>query len=284
MAEARRNKKDLREMHQLIAELVSLVGSADTIRKLIPYGDDAIAALRTYLLKGTPGSVYQPRQQAVFALAELGARDVLFEYLRAKRKIEDPVIRGAEEWVESSAARELARWIDETTFQFLLKLASKKFLTGGLEALGEFERPEAIPIFLRALEDDFYRPAAEKALSRVLDMAQLFLIHAATVPTLQEGYEPPSSVRRRQAALKLLAETNLSPEHWLVLQPLLADEHHEIIVAIGVIASLIAPEEDRETAKRQIVFAYARSDWETAMELEAAFRRLNRKDKKGELE
>jgi hypothetical protein len=72
----------------------------------------------------------------------------------------------------------------------------------------------------------------------------------------------------------------LSPEYWLPLQPLLADEHHEIIAAIGVIAAMIAPEEDRATARRQIIFAYSRSDWGTAMELEAAYKRLNWKDKK----
>jgi hypothetical protein len=52
---------------------------------------------------------------------------------------------------------------DEDTYRFLLKLSERRLLNGLIDALAEFKNPEAIPYFERALEDDFYRAAAEKA-------------------------------------------------------------------------------------------------------------------------
>ena len=275
MIEARRNKKDLERMQRLIVELVSLVGSEETMSQLVPYGDRAVKALKEYLLKGEPGSVYQPRQQAVFALAALGARDVIMEYLRTPQEIPDPVVRFAEEAVQSSAARELVRWKDEETFRFLMEFAIKKRRTGAIEALSEFQRPESAPVFIAAIEDDYYRPAGEEGLRKLGDAAKPYLIHAALTPSIDKGDELPWSVRRRQTALSLLADTHITKEDWQILRVILSDKHSEIVSGIGTLAAQVAPKKDRACAARQIISVYPAADYQrTIMELEMCLMRL----------
>jgi hypothetical protein len=275
MIEARRNKKDSERIHRLIVKLVSLVGSEETTSQLVPYGDRAVKALKEYLLKGKPGSVYQPRQRAVFALAALGARDVLIEYLRMPQEIADPVVRFAEEAVQSSAARELVRWKDEETFRFLMEFSIKKRLTGALEALSEFQRPESAPVFIAAIEDDYYRPAGEKGLRKLGDAAKPYLIRAALTPSIDEGDELLRSVQRRQTALSLLVDTHITKEDWQILRVILSDKHPEIVAGIGTLSAQVAPKKDRERAARQIISVYPAADyWWTIMELETCLMRL----------
>src|SRR5579885_3446288 len=98
------------------------------------------------------------------------------------RLIADPVARFGEEAVESAAARELAAWRTESVFRLLLDLAHERFRVGLIEALGEFRRTEAIPVFDRALEDDYYRSAAEQALRRLGPAARPALVLSAVTP------------------------------------------------------------------------------------------------------
>lgn len=107
---------------------------------LIGCGARAISPLRSFLLGGTPRSIYQPRQLAVETLAELGAKDVLIEYLSAPAIIDDAVVRHGEDAVRSTAARELARWQTEDVFQVLRQISLNQLLPGIVEALGGFER------------------------------------------------------------------------------------------------------------------------------------------------
>ena len=79
---------------------------------LVGCGARAIPPLRSFLLRGAPQSLYQPRQLAVETLAELGAKDVLIEYLRAPAMIDDAVVRHGEDAVRSTAARELGEMAD----------------------------------------------------------------------------------------------------------------------------------------------------------------------------
>ena len=46
-------------------------------------------------------------------MAELGARDVLLEYLAMEEDITDPIVRQAEDVVKNTAARALAAWCSE---------------------------------------------------------------------------------------------------------------------------------------------------------------------------
>ena len=262
-------------MYRLIAEMVSLVGSEETLAELIPYGDKAIVALREYLLKGKPHSVYQSRQQAVLALAALGAREVLLEYLSTPREINNADVLAAEQLVESSAARELVRWKDPATFKFLMQYAKQNRRTGALEALAEFRKKEAAPLFIAALEDDYYRPAGEQGLRKLGSAAKPRLLRAALTPSLDEGDEPLWSLRRRQAALSILADIRLTDKNWQALRPLLTDEHPEIAAGLGTLAATVAPKKDRARAAEQIVAAYRRTDyWRTFMELDEALTRL----------
>jgi len=128
-----------------IEELNSLKEGAAAATRLIACGRSAIEPLRQSLLEGKPSVVYHSRRWAVEALAALGARDVLLEYLTQKKDIADPAIRLGEEAVKSAAARELMRWRSEEVFRLLLGLAQERCLPGVLGALGEFKRPEAVP-------------------------------------------------------------------------------------------------------------------------------------------
>ena len=60
---------------------------------LIGCGARAIPPLRSFLLQGRPRGIYQPRQLAVETLGQLGAKDVLLEYLNKPLAIKDPVVR-----------------------------------------------------------------------------------------------------------------------------------------------------------------------------------------------
>lgn len=235
-----------------------------------------VKALRDRLLNGAPDSFCQIRQQVVFALAKLGARSVLLEYLRKPLEIADPVVRAAEEAVQGSAARELLRWKDNRTFSFLMEFTQKYRRTGALEALSEFERIETIPIFIATLEDDFYRPAAEKGLRRLGNAAKPHLIRSALTPVLKDGYEPPWSVRRRRSALSILADANISHKDWNAIRALLRDLHPEIVAGISALAATFAPIKDRSYATRRIIATYsiAAGDLRTVIDFEECLLKL----------
>ena len=98
------------EIRSFVRDLESLPSGELTVSLLVGCGERAVPALREFLLYGEPRGVFQPRQRAVEALGELGAKDVLIEYLSEKREISNAVVRFGEEAVASTAARELARW------------------------------------------------------------------------------------------------------------------------------------------------------------------------------
>src|SRR6266571_4979037 len=139
------------EIWALIAELQALRHGERTVAKLVACGRRAIGPLQTLLFYGKPSSIYQPRQLAVEALADLGAQDVLMAYLRLPKDIPDAVVRFGEEAVESTAARLLATWRTDDVFTFLLTLARERTRVGLIEALGAFGRPEALPFLAKAL-------------------------------------------------------------------------------------------------------------------------------------
>ena len=82
---------------------------------------------------------------AVDALALLGARDVLIEYLQTPTQGVDAQLQFAEDAVKNTAGRRLSAWRDNETFEFLLEFSKKRNLPGVIETIAQFERPEAIP-------------------------------------------------------------------------------------------------------------------------------------------
>jgi hypothetical protein len=84
-------------------------------------GERAIRPLRDILLYREIDGISIPRPQVVWALAELGARDVLLEYLAMEEDIADPIVREAEDAVKNTAARALAEWGNEDVVSALLR-------------------------------------------------------------------------------------------------------------------------------------------------------------------
>jgi len=128
------------EIRRLVESLNSLQDGELAVDALIGCGQTAIPPLREFLLHGRPSVIYQPRQRAVRALAELGAKEVLVEYLRQRKLIADAALRFGEEAVENTAARALAAWKTDDVLQVLLRVARARKLPGVIEALGQFGR------------------------------------------------------------------------------------------------------------------------------------------------
>jgi hypothetical protein len=249
------------EISHYIEQLSSLKEGARAVGKLIPCGQPAIEPLRQFLLEGKPSAIFQPRQWAVEALAGLQAKDVLLVYLKQKKDISDPDVQLGEEAVESTAARQLSKWPSEEVYQVLLETAQERCLPGALEALGEFRRVEGIPFLVKALEDDFCRPAAEDALRKIGASTRLELIHAVLTPRPDKEVETPSSLRRRGSSARLLAEIGISADQWLKVRQLLNETDPAILVAVSRLASKIAGAKDRASAARQLIEALETADW-----------------------
>jgi hypothetical protein len=110
-----------KQLRKLVASLNSLHEGGQAIPLLMISGDRAIRPLRDILLCGEVGGLSIPRPQVVWALAELGARDVLLEYLAMERDIADPLTWQAEAIVEQTAARALTAWCSEDVSNAVLK-------------------------------------------------------------------------------------------------------------------------------------------------------------------
>jgi len=249
------------EIQQLVDGLNSLLEGRLSAELLVGCGAQAIPPLRRFLLHGRPSGLYQPRRWAVQALAQLGARQVLIEYLLAERTIADPIPRQGEGAVENEAARALSRWQDEETLQTLLKVAQSRALPGVIEALAAFRRPEVVPHLVAALEDDFSRPTAEEALRQRPEEARPALLQAAFARRTVAGAETPSGLRARRSALRLLAEIGVPSGDWPRLRRLLDESDPEIAVLACRLALQTAGGGERELAVRRLLHELDRLDW-----------------------
>jgi hypothetical protein len=271
--EATQHEWSEEEIRALVRDLESLQAGRMAAAALVGCGPRAIPHLREFLLEGRPRGIFQPRQLAAETLAELGAREVLIEYLRAAGEISDPVVRHAEYAVESTAARELARWPTEETFQALKEVASRRLLPGLVEALGTFRRPEMAHYFLNALGDDVCRAAAEEALTQLREFVRGELIEATTQPLPSAEEEVPSSKIRRRAALRILARLKLPVEDWERLKCLLADPDPEIALRAAEIALAIAGPADRGAAVERLLGVLSQGDGYLQLEAKSCLRR-----------
>lgn len=105
-----------------------------------------------------------------------------------------------------------------------------------ITVLGEARRVEAIPYFIRALENDACRPAAEEALFKLGSHARAALMETALARSPSDREESPSSMRRRGSALVLLSKMLLPRHCWRMLRPCLEDGDAGIITAAARIA------------------------------------------------
>jgi len=249
-----------RNIEELIAALDNLREGERAVVALIACGPRAVAGLRRFLIGGRPATVYQPRRWAVEALGGLNAREVLEEYLLLP-PVADPEVRWAEEAVQNAAIREFLRWPDARTADFLLDLSRKKMLVGLVEVLGQLRLPEAIPYLDRALEDDVCRSAAEEALIGLGEAAREHLLLSADFRLPVGRPESPSSLRRRQSALRVLAAVGIRPEEWPRLQRLVEEEDPEIAVRACVLAAHAGIREAAGEAVPRLVGLAPRTPW-----------------------
>ena len=260
--------KSLAEITKLIDCLDLLHGGDQVVDLLVACGERAVAPLRKYLMEGKPTHIYQPRQKAVNALARLGAKEVLIEYLCAPKDIPDPVFRFGEEAVENTAARALARWKTNDVFDVLLRIAYTRTLPGVIEALGSFRRPEPIPLFITALTDDITRNAAENALKSIGEIAKPALIDAVCTQNPSEDSENPSIRLRRRSAMHILAALTVTAEEWPRLKEFLHDNDPEISISAARVALDSAFPEDKCAAIETLIGKIPHAGWYVQMEIE----------------
>ena len=248
------------EIRSFVGDLESVRGGELTVSLLVGCGERAIAPLQEYLLHGKPRWIFQPRQRAVEALAQLGAKEVLMEYLSQKRELSDAAVRFGEETVENTAARELSRWPTEDVYQFVMHRAKQRMLEGLIETLGEFERPEAAPDLIRALEDGICRPIAGAALRKIAPSVKPLLFTAAKKRMTEDG-QRPCELARRRLVLHILSELDISKEEWGNLRSLLQDEDLEVRLTAAQIALDTAPFDEKRTAATLLMQSFGRAKW-----------------------
>ncbi len=250
------------EIEALVHSLHSLNEGELGIDMLVACGERAIGPLRRFLLQGKPSGIFVPRQRAVKALAELGAKQVLLDYLAFDEQIADPVAALGEEAVKNTAARALGAWHTEDVYQALLRTLRRRRLRGVIEALGEFPgRSEAVPELVAALEDDFCRSSAEDVLRNLGETAHFAFIDAARTPNPSGARETPSSRSRRRAALRLLESLRLLVEDWRKLAALLHDRDPEIAARAAAIALNLADRRNQELAVKRMIEVLPAADW-----------------------
>lgn len=249
-------------------------GVQDAVRKLqsfhegdigfvetVAYGRLAIPALRAILLAREPSGLYETRRRAVEALARLHADDILIEFLNAPLDTTDPVEQTGEEAVINAAARALAESADSRVTPLLLELAERAPLAGIVEALGKRRCVDALPYFIKALAEDFTRPAAEAALRNLGPAARAALLETAT----RAASDPPetvSSKRQRRSAFGLFLE--LGPpaqEEWPAIRRLMADSDARIAELACETCLAGADEAAKVAALLRLVDLLSSVDW-----------------------
>jgi HEAT repeat protein len=255
-------------IRNLVDSLNSLKEGELGVSMLVACGPRAVPPLRDFLLEGRRSGIFEPRCRAVRALADLGAYDVLVEYLGSLHKIADPIVRFGEEAVENAAARAVANWPTDQVFQVLLSIVSERPLSGAIESLAGLHRPEAIPHMIRALEDDVARRSAEDALREFGGDAYWALIDAALTPVPSPSEESPSSKKRRRAALKLLEAMEIPADAAPAIRVLFREEDDEIASSAARIMVRIGSQAETMEAIRRIIDSLRTTDWLVRMESE----------------
>jgi hypothetical protein len=250
------------EIELLVQSLNSLHEGELGVDMLVACGERAIGPLRHFLLHGKPSGIFEPKQRAVKALVQLGAKEVLLDYLAFDEQIANPVAAHGEEAVKNTVARALAGWHTEDVYQALLRALRHRRLHGVIEALGEFPgRAEAVPELVAALEDDFCRGSAEDVLRNLGEVAHFACIDAARTPNPSGARETPSSRSRRRSALRLLESMRLLVEDWRKVAALLYDSDPEIAARAGNIALNLADGRNRELAVKRMIEVLPASGW-----------------------
>jgi hypothetical protein len=190
--------------------------------------------------------------------ANWGRPPALCDYLLRQKDIRDPELRLAEEAVENTAARELGHSQSEESFHVLRAVATSRKLPGAVEALAQFRRADAAPVLVAALESDFCRSAAADGIRLIRVAAVPYLIDSVRSPEPSRAEENPSSLRRRRAALRLLAEKEVDASCWPSLEFLLNESDEWLQSCAAKIAFRL---NGSETALRSLLRHLTSNDW-----------------------
>lgn len=260
-AESAQQENIQSEIKLRVERLNSLVDGHQASMELGGFGAAAIEPLKHFLFEGEPSGIFQPRQWAVEALGNLGAKDILLEYLRHDNPIPDPVVRLGEDAVRNTAARLVAQWKTDDVFDLLVGLARTRTLPGVITALGSFHRKEALPILERALEDDVARPAAEEALTGFGGDEIETLVSSLHRRRMIEDEEVPSSLRRRRSAAELVSCSRIEPVWWPTLRFLIGEKDPELVIHGARIATLLATDDEKPTVVASVLRVLPEAPW-----------------------
>lgn len=256
------------ELQHALDRLMSLRDGDHGVLEIIACGRVAIPELKTLLFKREPSGIFEPRCHVVDALAALGDRDVLREFLDQYRPRADPVEDAGERAVVNAAARALHADGDEALFRRLLFLAEAYRLPGPIDALGRFKRAEALPCLIASLCDDLARPAAQAALLGFEQAAVPALVDTLRDADRDGGWEFESSLRRRRAALALLSRLRPSAPLPAVLCLDLMRDADPAIAAGACHAALVSAAIERQTVIRRLRELLPQANWLLRMEIE----------------
>jgi hypothetical protein len=255
-------------VQRAVAKLKSFQDGDLAVLEVVACGDRVIPSLRSLLFDREPSGLYQVRTRAVDALAQLGAQNVLKEFLGAIRDLADPVERLGEDAVINAAARALAHSGDPGTFELLVRLACRPCLDGVIYALGTLRQAKAIPLLIEALSEDGSRLIAEAALKKMGAATRSALIETAIRHSGSHEHESESRLRQRRSALKLLAEMGVSHRIWQALGHLMRDKDTRIAVLACEICLAKGSPSEKSEAVLHLLRLYAGADWTLRDEIE----------------
>ncbi len=229
------------QIGRLIGALDSLKDGDLAVDMLIACGERAIPALALFLHKGSPRSISLPRCRAARALGALGACSVLLTYFREYERPPDAAVLFAEDAVRSAAAHELAHWKSDEVFQVLFDAARQRATGELVVVLGEFRRPQTIPLLYELLEDDLCRGHAMESLQGMPDAARQYAILSirGSVDLKLDG---PTAIVRRRAVLRLLAQIGIAADDWEGLRSILWEDDPGTVISAAQVGLKVAPE------------------------------------------
>jgi HEAT repeat protein len=88
----------------------------------------------------------------------------------------------------------------------MMELIKEHPQPGVIDTLGKFKIEEAIPYFIKALEDSISHRSAKEALRKAGIKVMNSLIETAILPLPFQTQDPSSSKQRQTSALELLSE------------------------------------------------------------------------------
>ena len=255
----------------LIERLKGLRDADRAVLELVALGAPAVLPLRRLLFEREPSGIYEPRCNAVSALASLRAEDTLLEFLEqaSLKGIYDPVERTGQDAVINAAARALRNRRDDGCFGTLMRLAAERPLAGVIEALGDMGRDEAIPRLVEGLSSDLTRSVAGVALSKFGPKSRPLLMSLVLNPRPSEECETATSMRTRWSALGVLGTIGLTLEEWSLLRPLM-DARDARVAALAARLALTTqqPLVDRGEAVGRLIRLLKSADWLLTMQIE----------------